>query len=117
MSKDNADPKTGMERVNTNFGDPGFILKFEDGTVTYPQGKAKKFSWGPIDGDTRNPHVKNEPIPDAWQTATHPPLAPNAAWAEKGKRKARIVEVGWRHEGTTAMKSRLLIRQIDLHEP
>ena len=66
MAKDNADPKTGMEYANTNIGDAGFILKFGDGTVTNAKWKVKKFSWGPIDGDTKNPQVKNEPIPEDW---------------------------------------------------
>jgi hypothetical protein len=66
MAKDNADPKTGMEYANTNIGDAGFILKFGDGTVTNAQWKAKKFSWGPIDRDTKNPRVENLPIPENW---------------------------------------------------
>lgn len=66
MAKDNADPKTGMEYANTNIGDGGFILKFGDGTVTNAKWKAKKFSWGPIDGDTKNPRVENLPIPENW---------------------------------------------------
>ncbi len=66
MAKDNADPKTGMEYANTNIGDAGFILKFGDGTVTNATWKAKKFSWGPIDRDTKNPRVENIPIPDNW---------------------------------------------------
>ena len=66
MAKDNADPKTGMEYANTNIGDAGFILKFGDGTVTSARWKAKKFSRGPIDRDTKNPRVENLPIPDNW---------------------------------------------------
>ena len=66
MAKDNADPKTGMEYANTNIGDGGFILKFGDGTVTDSSWKAKCFSRGPIDGDTRNPRVEATPIPDGW---------------------------------------------------
>ncbi len=66
MAKDNADPKTGMEYANTNIGDAGFILKFGDGTVTNTTWKAKKFSWGPIERDTKNPRVENIPIPDNW---------------------------------------------------
>ncbi|MFO0943780.1 MAG: hypothetical protein U0930_23845 [Pirellulales bacterium] len=66
MAKDNADPKTGMEYANTNIGDGGFCLKFGDGTVTDARWKAKKFSWGPIDRDTKNPTVKNEPVPENW---------------------------------------------------
>jgi hypothetical protein len=66
MGIDNADPKTGMEYANTNIGDGGFILKFGDGTVTDASWKAKKFSWGPIDGDTKNPRVENIPVPENW---------------------------------------------------
>lgn len=66
MAKDNADPKTGMEYANTNIGDGGFILKFGDGTVTNASWKAKQFSRGPIDRDTKNPRVENTPIPDNW---------------------------------------------------
>jgi hypothetical protein len=66
MAKDNADPKTGMEYANTNIGDGGFILKFGDGTVTDGSWKAKAFSHGPVDGDTRNPRVETTPIPDHW---------------------------------------------------
>lgn len=66
MAKDNADPKTGMEYANTNIGDAGFILKFGDGTVTNAAWKAKKFSWGPIDRDTKKPRVENIPIPENW---------------------------------------------------
>lgn len=66
MAKDNADAKTGMEYANTNIGDAGFILKFGDGTVTDSRWKAKKFSWGPVDGDTKNPHVERIPIPENW---------------------------------------------------
>ena len=64
MAKDNADPKTGMEYANTNIGDGGFILKFGDGTVTDASWKAKAFSHGPVDGDTRNPRVDATPILD-----------------------------------------------------
>jgi hypothetical protein len=66
MARDNADPKTGMEYANTNIGDAGFILKFGDGTVTNASWKAKKFSWGPIGRDTKNPRVENIPIPENW---------------------------------------------------
>ena len=66
MAKDNADPQTGMEYANTNNGDGGFILKFGDGTVTNAQWKAQRFSWGPIDRDTKNPRVENNPIPENW---------------------------------------------------
>ena len=66
MAKDNADPKTGMEYANTSIGDAGFILKFGDGTVTDSSWKAKCFSHGPVNGDTRNPRVENSPIPENW---------------------------------------------------
>ena len=66
MGIDNADPKTGMEYANTNIGDGGFILKLGDGTVTNANWKAKKFSWGPVGGDTKNPRVVNIPIPKDW---------------------------------------------------
>lgn len=66
MAKDNADAKTGMEYANTNIGDGGFILKFGDGTVTNGTWKVKKFFWGPIDRDTKNPRVENVPIPENW---------------------------------------------------
>ncbi len=66
MAIDNADPKTGMEYANTNIGDGGFILKLGDGTVTNANWKAKKFSWGPVGGDTKNPRVVNIPIPKDW---------------------------------------------------
>ncbi len=68
MGIDNADPKTGMEYANTNIGDGGFILKLGDGTVTNSTWKAKKFSWGPIDGDMKNPRVESIPIPKDWYT-------------------------------------------------
>lgn len=66
MAKDNADAKTGMEYANTSIGDGGFILKFGDGTVTNGDWKAKAFSRGPIDRDTKNPRVENTPIPEDW---------------------------------------------------
>lgn len=66
MAKDNADPKTGMEYANTNIGDGGFVLKFGDGTVTNARWKAKKFSWGPVDRNIKNPRVENLPIPENW---------------------------------------------------
>lgn len=66
MAKDNADEKTGMEYANSSIGDGGFILKFGDGTVTNATWKAKAYSRGPIDRDTKNPRVENTPIPDDW---------------------------------------------------
>ena len=66
MARDNADPKTGMEYANTNIGDAGFILKFGDGTVTNRSWKAKRFSHGPVGGDTQNPRVENTPPPADW---------------------------------------------------
>ncbi len=68
MAKDNADAKTGMEYANTSIGDGGFILKFGDGTVTNANWKAKAFSRGPIDRDTKNPRVENTTIPEDWYT-------------------------------------------------
>ncbi len=68
MGIDNADPKTGMEYANTNIGDGGFILKLGDGTVSNANWKAKKLSWGPIDGDTENPRVESIPAPKDWHT-------------------------------------------------
>jgi hypothetical protein len=66
MAIDNADSKTGMEYANTNIGDGGFILKLGDGTVTSAKWKAKRISWGPIGGDTKNPRVESIPIPKNW---------------------------------------------------
>lgn len=66
MAIDNADPETGMEYANTNIGDGGFILKLGDGTVTSADWKAMKVSWGPIDGDTKNPRVESVPVPKGW---------------------------------------------------
>ena len=65
LAKDNADPKTGME-YGTSIGDGGFILKFGDGTVTNATWKAKNFFHGPINGDTANPKVRQEPLPANW---------------------------------------------------
>lgn len=66
LAKDNADPKTGMEYADTNIRDGGFILKFGDGTVTSARWKAKKFSWGPLERDTKHPRVENIPLPENW---------------------------------------------------
>ena len=66
MAKDNADAVTGMEYNNTQIGDAGFILKFGDGTVTNAAWKAKAFSHGPVNGDTRDPKVRNTPLPENW---------------------------------------------------
>jgi len=65
LAKDNADPKTGME-YGTSIGDGGFCLKFADGTVTNATWKAKNFFHGPVNGDTANPRVKQEPLPANW---------------------------------------------------
>ncbi len=65
LAKDNADPKTGME-YGTNIGDAGFCLKFADGTVTNATWKAKNFFHGPVNGDTTNPKVIQEPLPANW---------------------------------------------------
>ncbi len=65
LAKDNADPKTGLE-YGSSIGDGGFILKFADGTVTNASWKAKSFFHGPVNGDTANPQVKQEPLPANW---------------------------------------------------
>lgn len=65
LTKDNADPNTGME-YGTSIGDGGFCLKFSDGTVTNASWKAKNFFHGPLNGDTANPQVKQEPLPANW---------------------------------------------------
>jgi phosphatidylethanolamine-binding protein (PEBP) family uncharacterized protein len=65
LAQDNADPKTGME-YGTSIGDGGFCLKFADGTVTNATWKAKNFFHGPINGDSANPEVKQEPLPANW---------------------------------------------------
>ncbi len=65
LVKDNADPKTGLE-YGTSIGDGGFCLKFADGTVTSSKWKAKNFLHGPINRDTANPKVKQEPLPANW---------------------------------------------------
>jgi hypothetical protein len=65
LAKDNADPKTGCEYGNA-IGDGGFILKFADGTVTDASWKAKCFFHGPIQGDTANPKVRSEELPERW---------------------------------------------------
>jgi hypothetical protein len=65
LAKDNADPKTGME-YGTSIGDGGFCLKFADGTVTNATWKAKNFFHGPVNGDTANPQVIQEPLPANW---------------------------------------------------
>lgn len=65
LAKDNADPKTGME-YGTSIGDGGFCLKFADGTVTNASWKAKNFFHGPVNSDTSNPQVKQEPLPANW---------------------------------------------------
>lgn len=66
MAKDNADPNTGMEYANTNIGDGGLCIKFSDGTVTDAKWRAKSFSKGPLNGDTKEPKVHNETIPSDW---------------------------------------------------
>lgn len=66
MGIDNADPKTGMEYANTSIGDGGLILKLGNGTVTNATWKAKKISWGPINGDVKNPRIESTAIPNDW---------------------------------------------------
>ena len=65
LAKDNADPKTGME-YSTSIGDAGLCIKFADGTVTNATWKAKNFFHGPVNGDTANPKVIQEPLPANW---------------------------------------------------
>ncbi len=66
MAKDNADAKTGMEYGNTSIGDGGFVLKFSDGTVSSSAWKAKRVSWGPLNGDAANPRTVHVEIPQGW---------------------------------------------------
>lgn len=66
MAKDNADPNTGMEYANTNIGDGGLCIKFSDGTVTDASWRVKRYSRGPLQGDTKKPTVENESIPENW---------------------------------------------------
>jgi hypothetical protein len=68
MGIDNADSLTGMEYANTNIGDGGFILKFGDGTVTSSNWKVKVISSGPLNGDSSNPRVVNNSLPEDWYT-------------------------------------------------
>jgi len=65
LAKDNADPKTGME-YGASIGDAGFCIKFADGTVTNATWKAKNFFHGPVNSDTANPKVIQEPLPANW---------------------------------------------------
>lgn len=65
LAKDNADPKTGME-YGASIGDAGLCIKFTDGTVTNASWKAKNFFHGPINSDTANPKVIQEPLPANW---------------------------------------------------
>jgi len=65
LAKDNAEPKTGLE-YGSSVGDGGFCLKFADGTVTNATWKAKNSFHGPVNGDTANPKVKQEPLPANW---------------------------------------------------
>ncbi len=65
LAKDNADPKTGME-YGTSIGDAGLCIKFADGTVTNATWKAKNFFHGPVNSNTANPKVIQEPLPANW---------------------------------------------------
>jgi len=65
LAKDNADPKTGME-YGTSIGDAGLCIKFADGTVTNASWKAKNFFHGPVNSDTANPKVIQDPLPANW---------------------------------------------------
>jgi hypothetical protein len=76
LAKDNADPKTGCE-YGRQIGDGGFILKFGDGTVTDATWKARCFFHGPVNRDTANPTVRNEPLPPDWFA----PEFDDASWA------------------------------------
>ena len=76
MARDNFDPKTGMEYANSQIGDGGLVLKFADGTVTDGSWKARCVSRGPVGGDTKNPRVESEPVPDGWFT----PGFDDSAW-------------------------------------
>ena len=77
LVKDNADPKTGLE-YGSSIGDGGFILQFGDDTVTDAKWKAKNFFHGPINGDTTNPQVKTDSLPDKWWAADFD----DSAWAQ-----------------------------------
>ncbi len=65
LAKDNADPKTGME-YGTSIGDAGLCIKFADGTVTNATWKARNFFHGPVNSDTANPKVIQDPLPANW---------------------------------------------------
>ena len=65
MAKDNADPKTGLE-YGSSVGDGGFCLKLGNDIVTSAAWKAKNFFHGPLNGDTANPKVRHDAIPDGW---------------------------------------------------
>ncbi len=65
LAKDNADPLTGCE-YGRSIGDGGLVLKFADGTVTDATWKVKSCSHGPIGGDTANPKVRSEELPERW---------------------------------------------------
>jgi len=65
IAKDNADPKTGLDYGN-KIGDGGIIVKMGEGTITNAKWRAKSFFYGLINGDTRNPKVKYDPIPADW---------------------------------------------------
>ena len=56
-----------MEWNNSQIGDGGFIVKLGEHVVSSAQWKAKKFSWGPLNGDTQNPKVVHVPLPDGWE--------------------------------------------------
>ncbi len=67
LAKDYADPETGLEWNNSQIGDGGFILKLGSHIVSNSDWKAKKFSWGPLEGDMRNPKVVHNPLPEGWE--------------------------------------------------
>ncbi len=65
LAKDNADPRTGLEYGN-RIGDGGFVLKLGDLVVTDAKWRAKAFFTGPLGGDTANPRVATQPLPENW---------------------------------------------------
>ena len=69
LAKDFANPETGLEWDNSQIGDGGLILKLGDRIVSNAAWKAKKFSWGPLNGDMQNPKVVHQPLPEGWQQA------------------------------------------------
>ncbi len=77
LAKDFADPDTGLEWNNSQIGDGGFLLKLGANIVSGPHWKAKKFSWGPLDGNMDNPKVVHRELPKGWEQ----PGFDDSAWA------------------------------------